>query len=151
MEIFTKSAEETKNFGREFANSLKGGEILALVGGLGSGKTTFVQGLAEGLGLEDRVISPTFLLMREHKIKNSKLQISEACCRTVTNFYHIDLYRLETDIENELLNIGVTDLLGKPENLVVIEWADKVREALPRDAIWITFEQVDEFTHKIIV
>src|SRR5688572_26135307 len=103
MEITSKSAEETKNFGKDFGAGLKGGEILALSGDLGAGKTTFVQGLAEGLGITDRVMSPTFLLMREHPVKfGGKL-------------YHIDLYRLENNVDQEVENLGVTDYWEKPE------------------------------------
>lgn len=134
MEILTKSAEETKIFGKSFTNQLKslpagrqGGLVLALVGELGSGKTTFVQGLAEGLGIKDKIISPTFVLMRQHK-----------------NLYHIDLYRLEKDVEQGLLLLGVADIWGRPENIVVIEWADKARGAIPEDALWIEFKQEGE-------
>lgn len=87
MEVNTKNANETKEFGKKFGASLKGGEVLALSGDLGAGKTTFVQGLAEGLGIDERIMSPTFLLMREHGIKfGGKL-------------YHVDLYRLESNVE----------------------------------------------------
>lgn len=142
MEITTKSAEETQNFGKKFASQLKGGEILALVGDLGSGKTTFVQGLAEGLGIKDKIISPTFLLMREYKIENLKWTLHEM--QKIENLYHVDLYRLEDDLEQELERLGIKDVWGKSENLVVIEWADKVRAAIPENATWIKFEQEGE-------
>ncbi|TSC88987.1 MAG: UPF0079 ATP-binding protein [Microgenomates group bacterium Gr01-1014_5] len=144
-QIFTQSAEETKKIGRDFANRLKGhnGIVLALVGDLGSGKTTFVQGLAEGLGIKEKIISPTFILQRQYEIPKNKSQI--------TNFYHIDLYRLEGNIEDEITKIGLKDTWGKPENITVIEWADKSRESIPASAIWITFEQIDETRRKISV
>lgn len=146
-QIFTQSAEETKRLGRDFANRLKATRprsiVLALVGDLGSGKTTFVQGLAEGLGIKEKITSPTFILQRQYEIPKNDSQI--------TNFYHIDLYRLEGDIEDEVAKIGLKDTWNKPENIVVIEWADKARRAMPNGTIWITFERKDEDTRKIIV
>ncbi len=146
-QIFTLSAKETKKVGRDFANRLKAVHprsiVLALVGDLGSGKTTFVQGLAEGLEIKEKIISPTFILQRQYEIPKSKSKI--------TNFYHIDLYRLEGDIENEITKIGLKDTWGKPENVVVVEWADKARKSIPASAIWITFEQIDEDMRKISI
>lgn len=133
MDIFTKSAKETQKFGQEFGNRLKGGEILALVGDLGSGKTTFVQGLAKGLGIKGRITSPTFILMREYSVHSAQ-------DTGIRSLYHLDLYRFEGNVERELKNLGVEDLWGKRENIVVIEWADKTWDLIPPSAIWITFE-----------
>jgi tRNA threonylcarbamoyladenosine biosynthesis protein TsaE len=139
MEITTKSAEETQRFGEKFADSLKGGEILALVGNLGSGKTTFIQGLAKGLKIEHPVISPTFILMREYQLENEKM------------LYHIDLYRLENNVAMELKHLGVEDWWGKEENIVVIEWADKAAEAVPNNATWINFIGSGDEDRKIVI
>lgn len=128
MEIFTKSAQETKRFGEKFANNLKGGEIVALVGDLGNGKTTFVQGLARGFGIKNRIISPTFILRRDYQGKK------KLC--------HIDLYRIEEGVEKEFRNLGTDELFGSSDTIVVIEWAEKVRELLPQSTIWITFENL---------
>jgi tRNA threonylcarbamoyladenosine biosynthesis protein TsaE len=108
------------------AVDLGGGGILALTGNLGSGKTTFVQGLAEGLGIKSRIISPTFILMRKYD----------------KNFYHIDLYRLEEKVEQEVKNLGLEDIWTNPQNLVVIEWAEKIKNIIPKTAIWIKFENL---------
>lgn len=135
MEIITKSAEETKNFGGQLGASLKGGEIIALSGELGSGKTTFIQGLAASLGL-DRITSPTFILMRSYPIK-------------LGNLYHLDLYRLEDDVMSETRNLGVMDIWGKKENIVVIEWAEKLVSALPKETKWIKFSHMGTETRKI--
>ena len=67
MEVFTSSAEETKELAAEIASALKGGDVVALYGDLGSGKTTFVQGLAKALGVKERVLSPSYVLMRSHQ------------------------------------------------------------------------------------
>jgi tRNA threonylcarbamoyladenosine biosynthesis protein TsaE len=137
MEIITNSPEETQRFGKEFANSLKGGEVLALVGDLGSGKTTFIQGLAKGLKIKHQIISPTFILMREYDLEDEK------------KLYHIDLYRLEENIARELNNLGISDWWQKPENIVVIEWADKAKGSMPENTIWITFEGSGDQERKI--
>ena|SRR3989344_7590911 len=139
MEITSKNADETKKFGKDFGAKLKGGEVIALSGDLGAGKTTFVQGLAEGLGITDRIMSPTFLLMREHPVKfGGKL-------------FHIDLYRLEENIDQEVENLGIKDFWRKAENVVVIEWAEKAKDILPANTTWISFENVDENTRRISV
>ena len=144
MEISTKSAKETKKFGKKIANNLKGGEILALVGDLGSGKTTFVKGLAKGLGINQRIVSPTFIIMRKYDIKlqNSKTP-------KLQDLYHIDLYRLETNIEREMKNFGTDEIFSDSENIVVIEWAEKGKNAIPKEAIWIKFENLGGNKRKI--
>lgn len=134
MEYITSSSQETKSLGRKIGSSLKGGEILALVGGLGAGKTTFVQGLAEGLGITSKIISPTFILLRKHG-----------------NLYHLDLYRLEDRVEHEVENLGLTDIWGRKDSVVVIEWAEKIKQMLPKETKWITFENIGEDERKITV
>ena len=137
-------AKETQEFGQNFANKLKGGETLALIGDLGGGKTTFVKGLAQGLGIKENITSPTFILMKEYdiKIKDQKSKIK--------NLYHLDLYRLEGDIEKEVKNLGIEDIWGKEENIVVIEWADKIEDMLPPHTIRIYFEEIGD-ERKIMV
>jgi len=124
--------------GKEVASSLTGGEIFALSGELGSGKTTFVQGFAEGLGVSGRIISPTFILMRKYGVDDK-------------DFYHIDLYRLEGNIKNEVINLGLADVWAKPENIVVIEWAEKIKKMVPKSARWIKFENLGGDRRKIII
>ena len=138
MEVITKSAQETKDLGKKIATDLKGGETLALTGDLGSGKTTFIQGFAEGLGIKNRIISPTFILMR--KYSDSKL-----------NFYHIDFYRLENNLENEVKNLGIDDTWGKENNIVAIEWAEKIKDLLPKGTIQLSFENMGEENRKIAI
>ncbi len=136
MEKTTKSAQETKELGKELAACLKGGETLALVGDLGAGKTTFVQGLAQGLGIKNRIISPTFILMRNYQGKK--------------NLYHIDLYRLEENVKNEVKNLGIEEIWDKPQNIVVIEWAEKLPKSFyPPNTTWIEFENVGEEERRI--
>jgi tRNA threonylcarbamoyladenosine biosynthesis protein TsaE len=135
MQKITNSSEETKKLASNFAKKLKGGEIIALFGDLGSGKTTFVQGLAKGLGVKERITSPTFVILNLHKAKKG-LELA-----------HFDLYRLNN--EADLEGIGATDYLGKKNIISVIEWAEKAKKILPAGTIWITFEHIDENKRKI--
>lgn len=136
IEIITKSAEETKKIAVNLAEEikkqllLKHAFIIALEGNLGAGKTTFIQGLAQGLGVKENVLSPTFLILKQFPIafKNYK------------NFYHIDAYRLKNP--KELLELGFKDLIKNPENLIVIEWADKIKKILPKNILWISFKNL---------
>lgn len=141
MEIITKTAAETKKLASEIAKTLKGGEVLALSGNLGAGKTTFVQGLAEGLGVKERVLSPSYVLMRQHKVRDLK--------SGVRNLIHIDLYRLSG--EEEAKAIGLTELLGKKENVVVIEWAERASDIFGKSALKIGFQYGKENNRKIIL
>ena len=134
MEIITKTARETQDLGRKIGSGLKGGEILALTGDLGSGKTTFIQGLAQGLGIKQRIVSPTFILLRKYG-----------------NFYHVDLYRLEGNLDNEIKNIGLPDIWNKKNNIVAIEWAEKIKDLLPSSVTWIKFENLGKDERKIII
>ena len=134
MEFITKNAAETKELGKKIGTSLKGGAVLALSGELGAGKTTFVQGLAEGLGIKAKIISPTFILMRHYD-----------------NLYHLDLYRLEGDVWNEVKNLGVNDFWGRDNNVFVIEWAEKIKDHLPKETKLISFEQIDENQRRIVI
>lgn len=159
MEFITKSAEETKGLGKKIANSLKGGDpeesrleerfggarTFALVGELGSGKTTFVKGLAKGLGISKRVISPTFILVRKYNIPLVYRPWG------IKHFYHVDLYRLEGAVESELKKLGVDDIWAKKENVVAVEWADKVTGMFPENTAWIKFENLGGDRRKIIV
>ena len=137
MEILTKSAQETQKIGREFGAGLRGGETIGLVGDLGGGKTTFVQGLVEGLGIKTRIISQTFIIVREYNNKFGG------------NLYHVDLYRLENNLEQELTNLGIDNFSKDPKNIIVIEWADKAKDYLPKDTKWVTFENMGERERKI--
>jgi tRNA threonylcarbamoyladenosine biosynthesis protein TsaE len=162
--ITTHSFEQTQDLGRKFAENLKGGEVLALHGDLGSGKTTFVQGLAKGLGITQRIISPTFIIMRTYQvIKSSSFakgfgtrsshppspKASAGQGQVIKSFYHVDLYRIET--ERDVEGLGLLELMGDPGNIVVIEWPDKIANLLPENRMDMFFEYVDEERRKIIL
>ncbi|HUV42586.1 MAG TPA: tRNA (adenosine(37)-N6)-threonylcarbamoyltransferase complex ATPase subunit type 1 TsaE [Patescibacteria group bacterium] len=138
MEIITKSASETQKLGKRIAVDLKPGDILALYGELGSGKTTFIQGLAQGLGIRKRVLSPTFIFIRQYPLpKKSGLRI----------FHHIDLYRINNESEAE--GLGLKEIFADQEGISVIEWADRIKEVLPKKRIDLFFEYLDEDQRKI--
>lgn len=117
-EYNSESAENTRKVGEDFAKNLKGGDTILLFGNLGGGKTTFVQGLARGLGIKKRIISPTFILMRTHKTKKNG-----AKC-----FYHLDLYRIKSNKDIE--GLGLEEIIQNKENIVAIEWPEKLKDSL---------------------
>jgi tRNA threonylcarbamoyladenosine biosynthesis protein TsaE len=122
----TNSSQETIEFGKGFARNLAPGTVLCLEGQLGSGKTTFIKGLAEGLGLKHpgQVKSPTFVLMHIYKAK--------------IPLYHFDCYRLNS-IE-ELENIGFEDFVNDPQAIACVEWAEKAGGLIPPHARHIHFD-----------
>lgn len=141
--IETKSAAGTARLGQQVASFLAGrqsrrGVVLGLVGELGSGKTTFIQGLARGLGIKSRIISPTFVLQRRYRIPSAA---------GFKNLYHVDIYRLNRPEESVVL--GLSEIWSDPKSILVIEWADKIRSPLPLWTHWITFSQSGEKGRKI--
>lgn len=148
MTVITKTSEETKKLGIEFGKKLLGGEVIALVGDLGAGKTTFVQGLAKGLGIKQRIISPTFIIVRQYSPSPAETTYERGGLSWL-NFYHADLYRLEGNLEQEIKNLGLTYIWDKPENIVVIEWAEKIRNLLSENTIWVNFELLGENVRRI--
>lgn len=124
MKYKSNSAEETLSLAKHLAKYLKPGDILCLYGDLGSGKTTFTKGLAEGLKIKkEKVHSPTFTLLNIYEGKRP--------------LYHFDLYRMD-DIK-EILNIGYEEFVYG-DGIAVIEWADKLKELLPEEYLKIEFK-----------
>lgn len=140
MKFVSKSSEETENIAKNFINSLRPSSeavVVALNGDLGAGKTAFSQVVGRALGVEENIPSPTFMIERIYELKN----------KSWTHLIHIDAYRLEK--EEELLTLGFKDLLKNKENLILIEWASKVENILPKSAIHIGINHVDETTREI--
>ena len=135
MAVITSSAKETKELAKKMAKDLRGGEILALYGDLGAGKTAFVQGLAQGLGIRRPVTSPTFVIIRPYK-------------GAVLTLYHIDLYRIR-DV-GEVRDLGVEEILKDKKAVLAIEWPEKMESLLPRArTMKIHFEWLGENTRRI--
>ena len=118
-----RTPEETIAHGRALAASLKAGDVLALTGELGAGKTHFVKGVVAGLGADCAVTSPTFTLI--HEYRGGRLPV-----------FHADWYRIED--EQELMKIGLDDCLAE-DGIVIVEWADKFPNALPSSARRLEF------------
>lgn len=131
------SPEETFSLGRELGQSLRGGEILALYGDLGAGKTAFVQGVAAGLGVKATVNSPTFTIMKLYPVK--KGEIKRLC--------HIDAYRLSQS--KELLDIGASDYLGAADTVTALEWAERVESVLTNNLFNIKIKSIGENSREI--
>ena len=112
----------------EFIKHLRGGEVVALQGDLGAGKTTFVKGIAQALGIKKDVTSPTFVLMKVYPVKHEAIK----------SLVHIDAYRLSSG--DELLSLGVTDFISKKDTITFIEWPERVHDILPISTIWIKIE-----------
>ena len=141
--MLTKSSTETKAFASRLARiflktknfKLKTGAlVVALVGDLGAGKTTFAQGFARGLGIRQPIVSPTFLIFRKYIIpKSSKLIVN-----SFKFFYHVDLYRIKNFKELQVLSFK--KILTDPKNIVLIEWAERARRILPKNTTIIRFQ-----------
>src|SRR3989338_11279348 len=116
LNIKTSSSDETKKTAEKFAKKLRGGEVIALIGDLGAGKTTFVKGIAKGLGIKQNITSPTFVLIKEYQVECWKTQVK--------SLIHIDCYRMR--YIKDALSFGITDYIGKKDVIVLIEWADKI-------------------------
>lgn len=133
MIFTTSSSKDTERLGARLAGILakapkaKAATILALEGDLGAGKTTFTRGLLRGLGTKQGGTSPTFVLMRRTQLTRGRFK----------EVFHLDVYRLKGS--RDLAAIGFKDILKDPSHLVLVEWADKVRRALPKARIDIRF------------
>lgn len=120
------TAEDMERFGRELAQRLGAGDVLALIGPLGAGKTTLVRGLAQGLGIDpERVASPTFALC--HTYRGGDLSL-----------VHLDLYRIAN--AQEAIAAGLEEQIHDPEVLVVVEWPERAAELFPPHTYWLRIE-----------
>ncbi len=145
MEFITFNGQETKKngffLGEEILKTKDSSQqalVFGLSGDLGSGKTTFIQGIAQGLKIKEKITSPTFVIMKKYNIQYSSSNIK--------HLYHIDCYRINSQ---DLLELGFKEIISQPENLVILEWAKRVKKALPQETVWINFEYLDQDKRKI--
>ena len=146
----SNSVQETHKIAGNLLKNLNNTNLLCLYGELGAGKTTFVQGLAKSLGIKKRVISPTFVMMREYPIKFlSPPSIIHHSLPIIhySLLIHIDLYRIES--EEDVISLDLKELWNNQKNLVVIEWAEKIKPILPKKRIDVKFEYVSQNKRKI--
>ncbi len=122
--------EISKHKKRCLSRGNRGALIFGLVGNLGAGKTTFIQAFARGLGIKAKITSPTFVLMKNYK-----------------NLYHIDCYRLKS--AQDVLDLDFKEIISIPKNIIMIEWAEKIKSILPKNTIWVRFKIISR-TERLI-
>jgi tRNA threonylcarbamoyladenosine biosynthesis protein TsaE len=127
VEFISRGTDYTKRVGIRLGTILKSGDVICLEGDLGSGKTTLVQGMAAGWGSLDRVTSPTFVLLNLYRRLDGG------------QFHHLDAYRLKDSGEARDLDLEIYIETGP----LVVEWAERIKSALPRDHLWVTLRMVD--------
>ena len=133
----TTSAKKTQKLGQQFALEIlntQGNEkaiVIGLSGNLGGGKTTFLQGFARGLGIGEKILSPTFVILKRFTVK-----------KTSKNFYHFDCYR--TNKPEEILDLDFKKIISDVKNIVAIEWPEKINKFLPEGTILIYFKFIDK-------
>lgn len=133
----TNSEEETFQFGFHLGQACRGGEVFLLCGDLGSGKTKLAQGLAAGLGVQEKVNSPTFNILKIYQANGR-----------IKNFCHIDAYRLRSAAD--LLSLGVEEFLSSPSVVTAIEWAERVKGLWPAQGRVIKLSSITEVKRLII-
>ncbi|MEA2097681.1 MAG: tRNA (adenosine(37)-N6)-threonylcarbamoyltransferase complex ATPase subunit type 1 TsaE [Patescibacteria group bacterium] len=145
-QITTKNPEETEEFAKilleewfEMNKKKNSNWLICLSGDLGGGKTVFTQGLAKGLGVNGIVNSPTFLIMKKY---NSSKKANKKY-----NLYHFDCYRISS--YKEILDLGFPEIISGENNIIVIEWPEKIEKILPKNRLNLNFKFVDENTRKI--
>lgn len=160
MVIISKNSKETEEIGKMLGQELKkiyvkkstGATIITLEGNLGSGKTIFTKGISKGLKIRKKITSPTFIIIKKYKISSQKIKNKSFASNllSLTSYlYHIDCYRIQGP--KEILDLGFKEIISRPGNIVIIEWAEKIKKVLPKEKVTVKFKFVDEDTRKIII
>lgn len=146
FQYITNTAKETRGLGKDLAEKIlktksnkRKAQVLALEGELGGGKTTFLQGFARGLGTREKILSPTFVIMKKFKIKHPNFKF----------FFHIDCYRIKKP--EEISDLGFKKIVADSKNIIAIEWAKCIKKILPQNTIFIDFEFHDKNKRKITI
>lgn len=140
--FISNNIEDTKKIAKEITEEIlklpkqKQAVVIGLSGELGSGKTTFVQSFAKSLGIKERVISPTYVIFKKFKIQSvffrAKFKV----------LVHIDAYRIK-DLK-EMVDLGWEEMAKNPENIILVEWAENIKNILPQKNIWLIFSHKGE-------
>lgn len=130
LEFVSRSADQTRRLGARLGALLQGGDAICLEGPLGSGKTCLAQGIGRGWGVGQRLISPTFVLVREYARPGDTVRL-----------HHVDLYRISG--VDEALGLGVDDFLGDARAVCVVEWAERARSLMPPEHLWVRLKFAD--------
>ena len=141
QKYYTHSPQETFELGEKWGKECRGGEIMALQGELGAGKTVFVQGVAQGLGYKEVVNSPTFVLMQLYELTENENEIAYLC--------HIDAYRVHSS--EEIQNAGVEDYLGREDTVCVVEWPARISDILPSSTLYFSLDIQGENDREISI
>lgn len=150
--LITKNFKETQKLAQGLAGKMGKGAIIALEGDLGSGKTTFTQGLLKELKIKGPYTSPTFVIIKQYKptTNNQQLTIKNKKKSSVVSgglsVYHLDAYRVSA---KDVLNLGWKELVAEKNNIIIIEWADRIKKIIPKRAKWIKFKWLDNQRRKI--
>ena len=145
-EHITNSPSQTRKIAEILAKKIlrtpleKKALILRLEGDLGGGKTTFLQGFAKGLGIKEKILSPTFVIIKKYRIPTGRMGKFQS-------FYHIDCYRIKKP--KEILNLEFKEIISNPKNIIAIEWAEKIKKMLSQDAFSIKFDFLSKNKRKI--
>ena len=166
MKIISQSQAETKRIAKMFVKDMlkkekrRSAVVLCLEGDLGVGKTTFTQGFAKGLGVRGKILSPTFVILKKFQIPKTKpytLLVHHSFNEGGSGggnptpykyFFHIDCYRLKS--EKDLIALGIKEIIKNPENILLIEWPERIRKILPKEAMKIQFEHSKTAKERII-
>ncbi len=116
----------------------KNATVLAMYGDLGSGKTTLTQNICKNLGIKNKIISPTFVIMKKYLIENKKFK----------RLIHIDAYRLNK--KEEMIHLGWNEIISDNENIIIIEWPEKIEGLIPKDSIVVKLTHIDNDTRGIV-
>ena len=135
IEFISRGADQTRRLGMRLGALLQTGDVVGLVGDLGSGKTTFMQGVASGWGSLDTVTSPTFVIVNVYRGTNGG------------RLYHLDAYRLDSAVEAQELDLDAI-MRGGP---LVIEWAERNKAALPDDRLWVKLQWIDKEQRDMLI
>jgi tRNA threonylcarbamoyladenosine biosynthesis protein TsaE len=154
----TKSAAETKKLGEKLAKTVlkmkvgKKAFVIALEGELGGGKTTFLQGFAKGLGIKEKILSPTFVILKKFPVQGvlpRRIRLGRRPASGWKYFCHFDCYRINKP--KEILDLGFKEIISNPGNIVAIEWAERIKKILPRDTLIVGFKFINETKRKICI
>lgn len=145
LDIISHSSTQTQRLALRLGELLRGGELLLLDGQLGTGKTTFTQGLAQGMGIMGVVSSPTFTLLKEYVAQPRSTPGQQGALHQVAKalaLYHFDLYRL--DEPEEMIDLGFEDYFYDDEGVCVVEWAEKAKSLWPPEKLHIRMKALSE-------
>lgn len=145
ISLKTNSVHQTQKVAKLLAQEIlkdkpkrKEALVLALTGELGAGKTTFIQGFVRGLGIKKRIISPTFVLIKNYKLRALNYKLLS----------HIDCYRISKP--SELLQLGIAEIFKNSQALICIEWAEKIQKILPKNTLWLKFKHSRKYNERTI-